>query len=62
MAGPLGALPALSPAARRALTGSVALAVADTLVRDNHGLPLLLGMALGWALSGFFSARSKQST
>jgi ATP-binding cassette, subfamily C, bacterial CydCD len=46
MPGPLGALPALSPTARRALTGSVALAVADTVAL----------VVAAWALSGALAA------
>ncbi len=46
MAGPLGALPALSPAARRALAGSVALAVADTLAL----------VVAAWSLAGALAA------
>jgi thiol reductant ABC exporter CydD subunit/thiol reductant ABC exporter CydC subunit len=46
MPGPLGALPALSPTARRALGGSVALAVADTVAL----------VVAAWALSGALAA------
>jgi thiol reductant ABC exporter CydD subunit/thiol reductant ABC exporter CydC subunit len=46
MTGPLGALPALSPAARRALTGGVALAVADALAL----------VVAAWSLSGALAA------
>ena len=46
MPGPLGALPALSPTARRALSGSVALAVADTVAL----------VVAAWALSGALAA------
>jgi thiol reductant ABC exporter CydD subunit/thiol reductant ABC exporter CydC subunit len=46
MTGPLGALPALSPAARRALAGSVALAMADSMAL----------VVAAWSLSGALAA------
>ncbi|MEV6767071.1 rhomboid family intramembrane serine protease [Nocardia sp. NPDC051030] len=42
-------LPAFRPP-RLALLAVPVLAVVDTVVRDNHGLPLLLGMVAGFVL------------